>query len=351
VLAANAPDVDIVTLIFGGRWTFLQQHRGISHSIVGTLVLAILLPVLFWVVDSVMARTRRTVPRVKFKGLLLASILVAATHPLLDWTNNYGLRPFLPWSARWFYGDFVFVIDPFIWLVLGGAAFLLTAKTLRRRIVWSILAVLLSILVLIGSPGGEQTPHVSVLRILWVIGLIVIVSLYYRESARKGGRVPITALLMVLTYCVTLAGIHWFALRQAESRAQTIASEHQENLIRVAAMPTVADPSMWLVVMETDRATYRFPWAVFKARAEGDPMRFEKPTAPATEIIARASQDPRAQIFLGFARFPAMRISPEDCATQTLVQFADLRYTEPGKGRGTFSLDVPVDCPTGVGGK
>ncbi|MGB8507563.1 MAG: metal-dependent hydrolase, partial [Pyrinomonadaceae bacterium] len=43
VLAANAPDADIVTL-FGGRFTYLEQHRGISHSIVGTFALAILLP-------------------------------------------------------------------------------------------------------------------------------------------------------------------------------------------------------------------------------------------------------------------------------------------------------------------
>jgi hypothetical protein len=35
-----------------------------------------------------------------------------------------------------------------------------------------------------------------------------------------------------------------------------------------------------------------------------------------------------------------------DCLTETLVQFADLRYTQPGSSRGTFSLELPVECPT-----
>jgi len=51
-------------------------------------------------------------------------------------------------------------------------------------------------------------------------------------------------------------------------------------------------------------------------------------------------------VFLGFARFPVFRLVGADCATQTVVQIADLRYTEPGQQRGgTFSLDVPIACP------
>jgi hypothetical protein len=57
-----------------------------------------------------------------------------------------------------------------------------------------------------------------------------------------------------------------------------------------------------------------------------------------------ALKDRRSQIFMEFARFPVMRIDP-NCVKQTLVQFADLRYTEPGSSRGSFSLDVPVACP------
>src|SRR5918998_1153671 len=36
VLAANAPDADILAAL-GGKWFYLHHHRGITHSIVGTL--------------------------------------------------------------------------------------------------------------------------------------------------------------------------------------------------------------------------------------------------------------------------------------------------------------------------
>jgi len=39
-------------------------------------------------------------------------------------------------------------------------------------------------------------------------------------------------------------------------------------------------------------------------------------------------------MFFEFARFPVERVIDSSCATQTLVQFADLRYTEPGKVEG-----------------
>ncbi|HMF55729.1 MAG TPA: metal-dependent hydrolase, partial [Pyrinomonadaceae bacterium] len=98
VLAANAPDIDVLS-VFGGRWASLHYHRGITHSIVGALALAILLPLIFYLVGLLVSRIRGNENRLKFRKLLLASLLVTATHPLMDWTNNYGLRPFLPWDG------------------------------------------------------------------------------------------------------------------------------------------------------------------------------------------------------------------------------------------------------------
>jgi hypothetical protein len=119
-----------------------------------------------------------------------------------------------------------------------------------------------------------------------------------------------------------------------------------EELVRVAAMPTVANPTEWVCLMETNRATYRFNLSLLpSAPAFANMVRYEKPMGLEAEEVARAARDSRSQVFLGFARFPVVRVVGEDCATQTLVQFADLRYTEPGRARGTFSLDVPVECP------
>jgi hypothetical protein len=111
-------------------------------------------------------------------------------------------------------------------------------------------------------------------------------------------------------------------------------------------MPTMANPIDWLSVMETDRATYKFNTSLLHRTPQpSNVIRYEKLQGAAAEAIAQAERDGRAEIFLGFARFPVVRVVGGDCLTQTLVQFADLRYTEPGKGRGTFSLDVPVECP------
>jgi inner membrane protein len=101
VLAANAPDSDIVVLAFGDRWTFLHHHRGITHAIVGVICLAIILPLIFYGVDRLWSRYKDRPPKTNLKGLLLASFIASATHPLLDWTNNYGFRWFLPWSQYW----------------------------------------------------------------------------------------------------------------------------------------------------------------------------------------------------------------------------------------------------------
>ena len=98
--------------------------------------------------------------------------------------------------------------------------------------------------------------------------------------------------------------------------------------------------------METERATTESIYRIQSSQASGYPNSVaRKAVGDSGRVVASASADYRAQIFLGFARFPVARVVGEDCVTQTLVQFADLRYTEPGRGRGTFSLDVPVECP------
>ncbi len=349
ILAANAPDADIVTLIFG-RWTFLHHHRGITHSIVGAFALAVTLPLIFYFADLLIARARKRAPNIRLPGLLLASFIATATHPLLDWTNNYGVRFLLPWNPRWFYGDFVFIVDPFLWIVLGGAAFLLTSKTRKHVIVWIVIALVPSYLVLVAPTGPTRLASETLLRLLWIVALIVLVTLYRRKiGGRTGHRIAVAALAIVTVYCAGLAVIHAVALRQAERQAVNIAKQNAEQIVEVAAMPTLANPTVWVCMLETDRATYRFKLSLLHGPPDTlEIIRYERPEGLSAELVAQAARDGRSQVFLGFARFPVVGVVGEDCATQTLVQFADLRYTEPGKQRGTFSLDVPVDCPTRI---
>jgi inner membrane protein len=116
-VAANAPDW--AELFLGWPWPraqYLAEHRGITHALVGcavetvALTLATVLALRWW------ARRRRAVaPSPLAVGALMAAAV--ASHPLMDWQGSYGLRPFLPWSDRWYYGDFVAIVDAFYWIV------------------------------------------------------------------------------------------------------------------------------------------------------------------------------------------------------------------------------------------
>jgi inner membrane protein len=346
VLAANSPDIDVVVLIFKGRWEYLQHHRGLTHSIVGSAVLAVAVPLAFFLVDRLIARIKVREPRVRLKGLLLISIPVTATHPFLDWTNNYGTRFLLPWNPRWFYGDFTFVIDPFFWVILGGASFLLVSKRRSQIGIWLVIAAGCSLFILANALSARGIVASLPLAVIWITVLVVSV-IFYRQDfgERFGSRIAMVGLALVTVYAAGLFFAHKVALRRAKVEAFAIANTHSEQVLRVAAMATAADPNRWVCVMETDKATYRFNLSLLRDLDDSpDFVRYAKPSGLAADRFAEAARDKRAQIFLGFARFPVMNVIGEDCMTQTFVQFADLRYTEPGTGRGTFSLDLPVNC-------
>jgi len=342
LLAANAPDADIVVLAFGDRWAFLQHHRGITHAIVGVIALAFLLPLIFYFVDLLWSRFHKREPTIKLKGLLLASFIVSATHPLLDWTNNYGIRFLLPWNEKWFYGDLVFIVDPFMWLVLGGASFLLSAKTKPGKFIWGLVAAVLTFLI-VASGRSSSLPNPRLIGLLWVVALVALIVLFVKGARERwGSRIALVAFAIVLGYWSLLAFAHSRATVRGSEQAARLASANGETVARLAAMPRLADPFRWDCVFETDRATYRFDLGLFDKGPPGKIVRYAKESP---ELKATVSQQRPARIFLGFARFPVMQLEDPDCATRTLVQLADLRYTEPGESRGTFSLQVPVACP------
>jgi len=354
ILAANAPDIDVVSGFFGGRWFLLQHHRGITHSIIGTLVLGILIPSILFAIERAVANWRKRRPAIRYRGLLLASLIAAATHPLMDWTNNYGVRPLLPWSGRWFYGDLVFIVDPYLILVLGGAAFLLTSDRRWKVVIWSLVALIFTIILVLVSPQrAAGIGGLTVARIIWLSGVgVLLLARSLGLQKRVGKPLAFAALAFVLVYWGALAWAHRVAYHNAEAKATAIALQRNERFIRAAAMPMAANPFRWLCVAETDHAMYRFFVGINEqssaVQTDGDvsPIeRYEKPTGQAERLVTAASRDPRARILLGFARFPIARVEGNYCPGQALVQFADLRYTEPGASRGNFSLSVPVDCP------
>lgn len=349
ILAANAPDVDVAILLGGDRWTYLHNHRGITHSIVGVASLAILLPLIFYGVDRLCARLRHQRAQTKLGGLMLASILVTATHPLLDWTNSYGIRFLLPWNSRWFYGDLVFIVDPYLWLLLGGSCFLLSAKTRSGKIIWGAVAAVLTALVII-SPRAGSVPAFFV--VFWIAAVVGLVVLFVLGVGQKWGRkIAYNALWMVVMYWLVLDYAHGDAHLIGTERAELIVKQNGETIGRRAAMPTLANPFRWDYVFETDRATYRFSVDIRSDSTTTLPaqvIRYEKPFGPLAGVMQQVSTERPARIFLDFARFPVAQLADPNCTTATLVRLADLRYTEPGRSRGAFGLELPVDCPTNI---
>lgn len=122
MVAANAPDW--AELFYGlPGWTqeeYLRLHRGITHSLIGALVETAAMVLLIGAA-IVLWRRRRGAQSVALPlswGPLTLCIAVAVlSHLYMDWQGSYGLRPFLPWSGRWYYADWVAIVDPFFWLV------------------------------------------------------------------------------------------------------------------------------------------------------------------------------------------------------------------------------------------
>lgn len=360
VLAANSPDSDVIVGLTTDRWNYLHHHRGITHSIVGVIALAVIVPTLVWLADRGWARLRRRRAKSRYRGLLLASAIASATHPLMDWTNNYGVRPFLPWNGRWFYGDLVFIVDPYILLLVGGAAFLATSNRWPRIVLWALLgAAFVTLSVLVGGRRDPGLEGAATARIVLLAGVVFLATIRVAGLARGRERIiAASALALVLCYWSGLGVAHGRALNAATLVASHSASQFNERVLRVVAMPTLANPARWFCVAETDEAIYRFSVKLgtasstdslpvvdgYQTDAPEAVERYAKPTDQAAALTALASQDRRARILLDFARFPVAHVPEQDCVSQTIVQFSDLRYTKPGSGRGMFSLSVSVEC-------
>jgi inner membrane protein len=343
LIAANAPDSDISVLLFGDRWTYLKHHRGITHAIVGAFCLAVVLPLIFYGIDLLVARWKRRDRKVRLRGLFIASFVVTATHPLLDWLNNYGVRPFLPWSSQWAYGDLIYIVDPFLWLLFGGASFLLTSNTKLRKICWAVLGTLLTVLVVFG-PVRQDLSNPRLLVAVWIFAVVLFVLMFFMRAHRRwGSRIALSAFVIAIVYLLGLTITHRLAVSKAQAQAASIASQNGETVAKLAVMPTLANPFRWQCTFKTDGATYRFVLDVFR-EAQAGLVRYPVPTGELAVAMDQIALQRSARVFLDFARFPVARLKETSCTTQTLLQLADLRYTEPGSGRTTFSLELPVNC-------
>jgi inner membrane protein len=138
VLAAEAADMDVFWSL-RGPVEELKHHRGITHTFVGAPVVAgVIVGFVALLHMGLEGRRKRKLAAIRLDPnaplpyrlqaktlrwgwLYLTALIAALSHLLLDWTNNYGLRPFFPFNPRWYAGSFMFIAEPILWALLMAA--------------------------------------------------------------------------------------------------------------------------------------------------------------------------------------------------------------------------------------
>ena len=147
MIAANLPDIDV--LVFATSVPAIGFRRGWTHGILAQVLLPIVWTALVVAYDRVRGR-RSDAPPLHIGWTLLLSYIGVYSHILLDYMNNYGLRLLAPADWRWFYGDTLFIADPWLWIVLGAGVWLsrrwMTTRPARGALVVATAYVLLMFL-------------------------------------------------------------------------------------------------------------------------------------------------------------------------------------------------------------
>ena len=117
MIASNLPDLDV--LVFATSTPSVAFRRGWTHGILADMLLPPLLTAaMLWFAQRRPAHPGA--PPIRPREVLLLSYLGVVVHVLMDLLNNYGVRLLMPFSQYWFYGDVLFIIDPWLWLALGA---------------------------------------------------------------------------------------------------------------------------------------------------------------------------------------------------------------------------------------
>jgi len=330
IVGANAPDIDGCAY-FAGPYAAFAFRRGWTHGVLAVLLLPFLVAGLLAAWDRWVRRRRQPGAEPAHGGTLLAlAALGVATHPLLDWLNSYGVRWLMPFDGRWFYGDALFIVDPWIWLMLGAALYLKYSQRAASIAAWGAFW-------LFGSMLMVSVPSVPLpARLLWLAGVITVLTLRackvaaprYELGVERMARFAFGCLCVYIGVAVAANVVARSAVR-AQLTAQGVRSIRS---VMVAPLP--ADPLAGQVVIATDTDYYfgRWNW-------------LPRPTfVPSAQHVARlrygplieaAAKAPDVRRFLTWSRFPYAQVE-SNASGQYLVHFRDARY------RGAVALRGPT---------
>lgn len=120
MIASNLPDIDV--LAFATDIPAVALRRGATHGVLAQVLLPVVLTAAVMIADRAW-RPRSHALRARAVPILALGYIGVFSHVFLDWLNTYGVRLLMPFSPEWFYGDSVFIIDPWLWLALGLGVF------------------------------------------------------------------------------------------------------------------------------------------------------------------------------------------------------------------------------------
>ncbi|MEG9434971.1 metal-dependent hydrolase [Edaphobacter sp. HDX4] len=285
-LAAEAPDLDVLWSL-KGPVAGLEYHRGWTHTFLGVPFEAAIVTGAVWLIHRLLQR--RAMPRashygepdppVRWMRIYWFSVIALLSHILLDWTNNYGVRPFFPFNPRWYEGSIVFIFEPVMFLLLLAA---LTAPALFG---------------LVGSEVGA------------------------RRSPYRGRGWAIAA----LTGIVGLWSLR-FVERQKAMELTRQAGLRQEQIVRMTADPFPGNPFRWQTVTETPLAfqVARVNTLTGEVSSSSQADVYYKPPSTLAALVAKRSW--LGHVYLDWSQFPLVNDIGETEDGLTTVTFRDLRF-------------------------
>lgn len=325
ILANNFPDLDLLitaamSTVMDARLGYILHHRGHTH----TLLFAPLQLLLILGIFGLYARWKKPAWRRSdwhwFAGLAIVGSLV---HLGMDSFNVYGVHPFWPLNNQWYYGDFVFIVEPLFWMVLIPW---LLASAQRR---WSR-NTLITIYTL-----GYIALFVVYIKMWWypltiaTVGLSYGAFVYFRLRTNVRAYASLVALVLLLGSLLTPSLWAKQTLRAAVTQAAP-----KEKVYDVALMSYPSNPFCYLFLAmthqpKTDRYVVRKGLYSLSPRAFACPRITTTQTAPVqrSEKVLKPKVGGFLSEVLVFARpFAELRKELRHCKVRAALQFIRTPY-------------------------
>ncbi|MEO8335202.1 MAG: metal-dependent hydrolase [bacterium] len=230
VIAANLPDADLLyTRITAPPIGYLLHHRGHTHTLVGLVGMAALIGLV-----CLTPRIRQILQgvHVRFFGLIAVSLL---SHIVLDSWNSYGVHPFYPFDSKWYYGDVIFIVEPWFWLFLGVAA-TANAQGKRSRIA---LGALFAVAAFMFAWVG-MVPVVAIVALVIVAAAMAWLVRGWTPRVRSSAALAAVAMFVMMMFGLK----HVVRDRMVASITPSLRGE----LVDVILSPQAANPVCWTAV-------------------------------------------------------------------------------------------------------